>query len=304
MWSQRLPHGLTVRAPAKVNLFLEVLGKRPDGYHDLATLMVAVSLFDTLELKEDPSGAITLDLASPAEPAPEEDRPLLDAGPDNLVRRAADLLKGRANHSGGAHIRLHKRIPLAAGLAGGSSDAAATLLGLNRLWQLGLSVGELAKLGAELGSDVAFFLAGLAAWCTGRGEVVTALRPRSPLWLVLACPPVGLSTADVFRALEVPPTPVDGSEVCKALERGDVEAIGRGLFNRLQAVAERLCPAVAEVNARLARLEPLGHLMTGSGTTVFALCRDHDEAQWLAGEMSQLSREKLVSRVHVVRSCF
>src|SRR5438477_7604267 len=184
MWSTRTADGLVVRAPAKVNLFLEVLGKRPDGYHDLATLMVAVSLFDTLEIKEDPSATITLDLVPPAEAPGAEDRPALTPGPDNLVWRAADLLRRHAGHPRGARLRLRKRIPLAAGLAGGSSDAAATLLGLNRLWRLGLTDAELARLGAELGSDVAFFLHGPAAWCTGRGEVITPLRAGRELWLV------------------------------------------------------------------------------------------------------------------------
>src|SRR5436190_14040887 len=154
MFSDRTPEGLIVRAPAKVNLFLEVHGKRPDGYHDLATLMVAVSLFDTLVLKEGPGQDIRLELA-PAEEHPAEERPPLSAGPDNLVWRAADLLKRRTGHPGGAVLRLHKRIPLAAGLAGGSSDAAATLVGLNRLWRLGLADADLSGLAAELGSDVA-----------------------------------------------------------------------------------------------------------------------------------------------------
>src|SRR5262249_47160138 len=239
MWSQRTPLGLTVRAPAKVNLFLEVLGKRPDGYHDLATLMVAVSLFDTLEFKEDSAKAISLDvLDSPAEEPGGEDRPLLSTGPDNLVWRAAELLQHRTGHPGGCRIRLTKRIPLAAGLAGGSSDAAATLVGLNRLWCLGLSSDELKALGAELGSDVPFFLGPPAPWWTGRGEIVMPLTPAKPLWLVLVCPPVGLSTAAVFRALTVPECPTDGTRLKEALESGDLDAVGRGLFNRLQPVAE------------------------------------------------------------------
>src|SRR5207237_2378703 len=127
------------------------------------------------------------------------------------ICRAAELLRLRTGQVGGVRVRLHKRIPLAAGLAGGSTDAAATLFGLNRLWRLGLTREQLAELGAELGSDVPFFFSAPAAWCTGRGEVVTPLRPGRPLWLVLACPPVGLSTAAVFRALNVPAEPIDGS---------------------------------------------------------------------------------------------
>jgi 4-diphosphocytidyl-2-C-methyl-D-erythritol kinase len=303
MWSERTPHGLTVRAPAKVNLFLEVLGKRPDGFHELATLMIAVSLFDTLEFKED-SDSVSLDLVPATEEPGAEDRPLLGTGPDNLVWRAADLLKRHTRHPAGCRIRLTKRIPLEAGLAGGSSDAAATLLGLNRLWRLNLGTPELTTLAAELGSDVAFFLGGNAAWCTGRGEIVTPMQPTKPLWLVLVCPPMGLSTARVFRELKLPEQPVNGLGVRQAVLEGDIEAIGRGLFNRLQPVAEELCPELAELRKRLANLGAAGHLMSGSGTTYFVLCRDADEAQRAARELNQLSREKMVSRVHVVRSCF
>lgn len=296
MFCDRTPDGLIVRTPAKLNLFLEVLGKRPDGYHDLATLMVAVSLFDTLEFKEDASQDITLTLASP-------DNLRLSVGPDNLVWRAADLLRRRTNHCGGATIRLHKRIPLAAGLAGGSSDAAGTLVGLNRLWRLGLADAELAELGAELGSDVAFFLHGNAAWCTGRGEIVTPLRPGRELWFVLVCPPVGLSTAAVFKALEPPALPHDGTPLREAVERGDVNAIGQRLFNRLQPVAERLCPEVAELSRDLSQVGAAGCLMSGSGSTLFLLCRNNAEAHEAAEVLTRTAREK-VSRVHVVRSCF
>ncbi len=302
MWSTRTADGLVVRAPAKVNLFLEVLGKRPDGYHDLATLLVAVSLYDTLEFKEDRSKAFGLDLVPQPEPAPREDRPPLSTGPENLVCRAAELLRRRTGHEGGARVRLHKRIPLAAGLAGGSTDAAATLFGLNRLWRLGLTRERLAELGAELGSDVPFFFSAPSAWCMGRGEIVTPLRLGGPLWLVLACPPAGLSTAAVFQALTVPAEPVDGTAVRSSVARGDVEETGRRLFNRLQPVAERLCPPVAEVARLLAGCGAAGSLMSGSGTTLFALCRGPEEARRIASQVLS-AREKMISRAYVVRSC-
>src|SRR5947209_6913376 len=146
MFSERRAAAVVVWAPAKVNLFLEVLAKRADGYHEIATLLVAVSLYDTLEFKEEASGEIRL----------HSDHPNLSTGPENLIVRAAELLRRRTGCGRGAAVRLAKRIPMAAGLAGGSSDAAATLAGLNRLWRLGLTRGELAVLGAELGSDVPF----------------------------------------------------------------------------------------------------------------------------------------------------
>ena len=247
-----------VRAPAKVNLFLEVLRRRDDGYHELATLMTAVSLYDTLAFRDDPSGAVRLRC----------DRPDLSAGPDNLICRAAELLRRRAGRDLGVDARLWKRIPMAAGLGGGSSDAAAALAGLNALWRLGLGRDELLGLAAELGSDVPFFFAAPAAWCTGRGEKVEAVALGRPLDFVLVSPPFGLSTAEVFRKVVVPPAPESGAEVRRAVESGDVEEIGRRLHNRLQVPAERLRPQVAEWTERLAALGPAGSLMTGSGSTV------------------------------------
>jgi 4-diphosphocytidyl-2-C-methyl-D-erythritol kinase len=285
---------VVVHAPAKVNLFLEVLGKRADGYHELTTLMLAVGLFDTLEFKDDPSGAIRL----------QSDHPNLSTGPDNLIVRAAELLR---RHAGGqvrgASITLAKRIPLQAGLAGGSSDAAATLLGLDRLWGLGLPTSVLAELGARVGSDVAFFCHGPAAWCTGRGETVTPLRLGRPLHFVLASPSVGLSTAEVFRNLVVPAEPLRGDDIRQAVTDGTPEEVGRLLHNRLQPIAESLCPAVAEVRTRLQALDPPGVLMSGSGSTVFALCRDAAEALRLARALVPVREEREGLRVRVVRSC-
>jgi 4-diphosphocytidyl-2-C-methyl-D-erythritol kinase len=293
MLIRRSEAGVLVRAPAKVNLFLEVLRRRADGYHELTTLMLAVSLYDTLEFVERPEDSVSLSC----------DLDTLSTGPDNLVCRAAELLRQRSGCRRGVSIRLWKRIPMAAGLAGGSSDAAATLAGLNRLWGLGLAPAELSALGAELGSDVSFFFATPAAWCTGRGEQVNPLAPGRPLDLVLVSPPVGLSTARVFGGLTVPDQPLDGVAVRQALASGDVEELGRRLHNRLQPAAERLCPEVGDLCRRLAELRPAGQLMTGSGSTVFALCRDAAEALRIARELRPLREERDGSRVTVVRSC-
>ncbi|HKI31429.1 MAG TPA: 4-(cytidine 5'-diphospho)-2-C-methyl-D-erythritol kinase [Gemmataceae bacterium] len=286
MLSERRDGVLVVRAPAKVNLFLEVLAKRPDGYHEVATLMVAVSLYDTLAFKEDPSGAIRLRC----------DAAELSTGPDNLVCKAAALLRQRSGCTRGADVRLSKRIPMAAGLAGGSTDCAAALQGLNRLWRLGLARDELVRLGGELGSDVPFFFHTPAAWCTGRGEVVAPVALGRPLDFVIAKPAVGLSTAEVYRGVTVPDRPETGEEVRRALAAGDVEEIGRRLHNRLQEAAERLRPEIATGLERLRAQGPAGQMMSGSGTSLFALCRDSGEAQRIARELQPL-------RVYVVRSC-
>jgi 4-diphosphocytidyl-2-C-methyl-D-erythritol kinase len=283
-----------VWAPAKVNLFLEVLARRPDGYHELATLMVAVSLFDSLEFTEEPGEVVRLAC----------DQPTLSTGPDNLVCRAAEAVRRRAGMEKGVAIRLWKRIPLAAGLAGGSSDAAATLAGLNALWRLGWGRGELAELGAELGSDVPFFFSTPAAWCTGRGEKVEPQPLGGPLDFVLVCPPVGLSTAKVFQGVTVPSPPLSGDAIRRAAAAGDIGELGQLLHNRLQEPAEHLCPEVAVARDRLARLAPAGQLMSGSGSTVFGLCHGPGEALRLQRALRSTQEVGNESRVLIVRSCF
>jgi 4-diphosphocytidyl-2-C-methyl-D-erythritol kinase len=290
---RRTASAVRVWTPAKVNLFLEVLARRSDGYHDLATLMTAVSLYDTLEFTEDNTGATALHC----------DHPSLSTGPDNLVCRAVDLVRRESGRSDGVDIRLWKRIPMAAGLAGGSSDAAATLAGLNRLWCLGWDRAKLVRLGAELGSDVSFFVAAPAAWCTGRGERIEPLRLGRTLDFVLVSPAVGLSTAEVFRGVTVPTEPRGGAAIRQAAIAGDVRELGRLLHNRLQPAAERLCPDVAGLYARLSGLGPAGQLMTGSGSSLFALCRDPSEALSLARALRSARDELSDARVNVVRSC-
>jgi 4-diphosphocytidyl-2-C-methyl-D-erythritol kinase len=294
MLIERRGGAVVVWAPAKVNLFLEILSKRNDGYHEIATLMVAVSLFDTLEFIELSDPVLRVDC----------DEPRLSAGPDNLVYRAADLLRGRSQESRGVAIRLRKRIPLAAGLAGGSSDAAAVLVGLNLLWQLGKTHQELSVLGAELGSDVAFFLGGPASWCTGRGEQVSPVQLGRELWLVLACLPLGLATAEVYARVRVPGSPEKGEEIRRAATEGRIEELGRLLHNRLQGVAEEMCPGISQLRRRLEQLQPAGQLMSGSGPTVFALCRDQEDASRIAHELQHGRREETSPNVFLVRSCF
>jgi len=288
------PDTVRVLAPAKVNLFLEVLGKRADGYHEIATLMLAIDLADELDFSPDDSGGLSLTCDDPA----------LQTGPENLVLRAATRLREETGSRQGARIRLRKRIPWAAGLGGGSSDAAAALEGLNELWKLGLSPAALARIGSEIGSDVPFFLNGPAAWCTGRGELVSPVPIGKPLDLVLVKPTVGLGTAEVYKRLKVPLAPVDGSAAKEALAAGDVEGLGRTLFNRLQEPAFELEPGVAEIHRRLQESGAVGCLMSGSGSCVFALCRNSSEARQVHDDLSSgwAAEAALSPRVFLVRS--
>jgi 4-diphosphocytidyl-2-C-methyl-D-erythritol kinase len=265
------PAGCAVAAPAKLNLHLEVTGKRPDGYHGLETLMLAVDLFDTLEVQDDPAGGLTLGCDTPGVPD----------GPANLAWRAADELRTRLAPDRGARLRLTKRIPHQAGLGGGSSDAAAAILGCARVW----GVEPSAEAAAAVGSDVAFFLGGPAAWCTGRGEVVEPEAIGGELNFVIVKPPGGLATADVYRRLTVPAEPASGREMRRAVRAGDPGAVARHLFNRLEGPAFGLRPDLAELAETVRGCGPLGVRLTGSGSAVFAVCRDSSHALQVAGRV-------------------
>jgi 4-diphosphocytidyl-2-C-methyl-D-erythritol kinase len=257
--------GVEVLAPAKLNLFLEVLERRLDGYHEIETVMVAVSLYDTLTFIDDPSGAIRLRCSDPT----------LPVGSDNLVIKAADHLKAATRCPRGAQIVLSKAIPSQAGLGGGSSDAAATLAALERLWDLRIPPAQQDALAAELGSDVAFFNHVPAAVGRGRGERVESIPLNKRYHFVLVCPPLGVSTAEVYRQVTPPERPRPVRPVLEAMAQGGPADLGRALFNRLQPVAEAIRPELTGVATALANLGPLldGSSMSGSGSAYFGLCR-------------------------------
>lgn len=273
-----------VAAPAKLNLFLKVLGKRPDGFHELETLMVSVGLYDSLRLTLDPTGTLALKChdAGPVYPG-DPRREMPPADDRNLVLRAAALLRETTGTTQGARLELVKRIPLAAGLAGGSSDAAAALVGLNRLWRLELSDRELHDLAARLGSDVPFFLcSATAAICRGRGEIIEPQRLPLPLHFVIARPRRGLSTAEVFRHCRASQVAWSAAHLSEAFLRGALDRGLRYLHNSLQEPAERLCGEVTTLKSWFARQAFAGHMMSGSGTSYFGVCRSRRQALQLA----------------------
>jgi 4-diphosphocytidyl-2-C-methyl-D-erythritol kinase len=261
-------HAVFMPAYAKINLTLEVLGRRPDGFHDLASVLQAISLHDTLALAPAPDGARTLVC----------DVPVL-AGEANLALRAAHLLAAHvvaaAGSDRGVRIELRKETPVQAGLGGGSADAAAALLALARLWGVAMSAETLRELAAQLGSDVPFFLAGGTALVEGRGERVTPLPDAEPLWLVLLKPPVAVPTGAAFAALG-PGDWGDGAataEVAGAVRRGAPLPLDR-LVNTFEASVRRDYPLVARAwDDLLAAGAPVVRL-SGSGPTLFAPFRE------------------------------
>ena len=259
-------------APAKVNLFLELRARRPDGFHALETLLLPVTLADTLEVRKTPGPGVTIECAAPGVPT----------DGTNLIAKAAAALARLVGRELGAAVRLTKRIPHAAGLGGGSSDAAAMLLALNALYRLDCSPEALAAVAAGVGSDVPAFLTGPAAWCTGRGEVIAPAPVGKPIDLVIVKPEVGLATAAVYANCAVPAAPNDGRAAREALASGVGRRVAETLFNRLAGPAEALLPELAALRAALVHAGALAAAVSGSGSAVFAVCADAPSARRVA----------------------
>jgi len=265
---------LTINAHAKINLTLEVVRRLATGYHELRTVYQQVELCDDLLLADSPGDATRLTC----------DDQQLDAGPANLVWRAADLLRCRFQPRRGVHIHLRKRIPVGGGLAGGSTDAAATLRGLNRLWRLGLSQDDLLRLGAELGMDVPFCVLGGTALGSGRGEIVHALPPLPPLAVVIAHPGCASSTAEAYANLC--PEHMGGGakteDMLAAISRGDTRAVAAGLYNVFEHDLIGRLPAIGRIKHLMLDNGAWNAALTGSGACVFALAGSLAEAETIA----------------------
>ena len=259
----------TVRAPAKINLHLRILGLRQDGFHEVQTLLQSIDLHDTLAIRCRP-GPLTVACRAAEVPA----------GRANLVWSAAGALweaLGRRGEPEGAAITIRKRIPLAAGLAGGSSDAAAALRGLCAAWQAPARTSWLRAVASGIGSDVPYFLTGGAALAGGRGERIRGVPDVEPLWVVLARPAFGVATADAYRWF-------DAEEERGALHRSAALPAGwrrtwRGLANDLEPAVARRHPDIAVMVERLQRTGALLAAMTGSGSVVFGLYRGRPAAE-------------------------
>ncbi|MDN8613341.1 4-(cytidine 5'-diphospho)-2-C-methyl-D-erythritol kinase [Variovorax ginsengisoli] len=276
-------------APAKLNLFLHITGRRADGYHLLQSVFMLIDWCDTLHVERRADGAISReDLTTPL-PA------------DDLVVRAARALQAEARTTLGAHIGVAKQVPAQAGMGGGSSDAATCLLALNRLWGLNLPLATLGRIGLALGADVPFFLRGRNAWVEGIGEIITPVE-LPPGCFAVVKPPEGIDTREIFSAEDLqratPTAIISGFAAHSESRQGQIEKRWDFGRNDLQPVAQRLCPAVTEA------IEWLGHQglearMTGSGSSVFAaMPHDAELAEapegWQVRKCSNLAVHPLV----------
>jgi 4-diphosphocytidyl-2-C-methyl-D-erythritol kinase len=299
----------SIRAPAKLNLFLDVLGRRGDGFHDLETLMVPVRLADQVSMMRTRStaqpGEICLDVHTCWPIRSPGLLPVVPAGADNLVVKSLKLFQERSGSAFGARVELVKRIPMAAGLGGGSSDAAAALRLANRVWQVNWDDDRLAELAAELGSDIPFFLSQGAAICRGRGERVERLPPLPPLYFVIVKPANALGAGEVYNALdsivEQKPPVARGqlNRLIANLYLGGWHDVGMWMHNRLQAAASLLSPCVDKLRRVFAEFDFVAHQLTGSGSAYFGICRHAAHARRLAS----ILRTRQLGLVYATRSC-
>ena len=261
---------ISLKAPAKVNLFLEILGKRDDGYHEIETIMQEIDLADSLQFEETQEG-VTLECNDKNIPANQ----------DNLVCKAANLILEECGIKKGVLINLEKNIPVGAGLGGGSSDAATTLKALNSLWKVGLNNEELMGFAAKLGSDIPFFINGKTALCRGRGELITPVEVRNRMDYIILFPRVHISTETIYKNLKIDLTKKrkDVSFFLDALKYSEVAGISKLLFNRLEEIIFATYPDLLQVKSTLESFGFCGLSISGSGSAFFGLCNDRHQAE-------------------------
>lgn len=277
--------GVLVRTCAKVNLCLRVLGRRRDGYHEVQTVIQAISLWDCIGLRSD-SGARAINLCVPAGGAPGDDT--------NTCWRAARLIAEQTGVSAAVAIELHKSIPAGAGLGGGSSDAAATLAGLARLWDVAVEPRQLENIAAQIGADVPFFLRGGCCLARGRGEKLKPL-PAVSMWLVVVVPEERVPTAEAYAALRRPVgAPSSGRRLSRPLQRmvaaaraGDPALVAEALHNDFEGVELPGLAAARRAKAALLSAGCLGASVSGSGSAAFGIAADLSQAQAIAAALKQ-----------------
>ena len=272
---------ITIQANAKINLTLDILGKRPDGYHEVAMVMQSVGLFDTVRL-EKTAGGIELLL----------DVPGLEADARNLAWRAAQLMLDTYDIQGGVRIELTKRIPIAAGLAGGSADAAAVLRGMNELYALELPEAELCHLGEQLGSDIPFCILGGTMLETGRGEILKRLPDLPACYVVLAKPPISVSTAWAYQHYDAEGAKQhpENEKIQQEIAAGSLKGVSTLLCNVLESVTIKKYDEISRYKKLMLEHGAMASMMSGSGPTVFALADSESQAAKIAGIMQQATK--------------
>lgn len=287
---------LRIHAHAKINLYLDVIGKRSDGYHEIVTVFHSIGLHDDVIIRKRGEAGITVRCDDPQVP------------PDarNLAFRAAKLLINQRLDIPGVEITIQKRIPVAGGLGGGSANAAAVLCGMNQLFELNLTQSDLMRLSARLGADVPFCLLGGSAIGRGIGEILTPLPPLDDAWFVLANPGFGIPTAWVYRNINFPLTkpPKSVKILIRQLRNGELKSTAAQLYNRLETPVYSEYPLVGELKTQLAECPgSYGALMSGSGATVFALMESQPQAGLAVSNLGVEAVFRVVTKASPVGLC-
>lgn len=260
---------ITEKAPAKINLILDILEKRVDGFHEMEMIMTSIDLADRLTFTKRENSNIGVSSNSSFMPLDER----------NIVHKTATLLKEHCAVDYGVDIDINKNIPIAAGLGGGSSDAAATLRGLNKLWELNLSTEELASLGSEIGSDVPYCIYGRTAFAYGRGEKINLISQVPQCWVVLVKPPKGISSWTVFQNLDVDNLPhFETEKMIEAIKNKDYEGVIEFSGNALEKISSKQQPMITHIKEKMLNFGADAALMSGTGPTVLGLTNKRSKA--------------------------
>ncbi|MDX9916678.1 MAG: 4-(cytidine 5'-diphospho)-2-C-methyl-D-erythritol kinase [Gudongella sp.] len=255
-----------IEAHGKINLALDVLYKRDDGYHEIKSVMQQISLSDTLIIEDDTKGVKI-----------ECDSPYVPSDGTNLVYKAWKEISKIAGTNAGIRVRIIKRIPVAAGLAGGSADGAAVIAALNDMWELGMTKIEMMEIGLKIGADLPFCLLGGTALAEGVGEKLTELKTLSGVHVLLAAPGIQISTADTYSKLRLRDQRLPVDEMVLAIERGEIKGVTENLSNVLEEVIFPENPKIAELKNLMTKFGAMGSLMSGSGSSVFGIFEDEDK---------------------------
>ena len=283
---------LSLKSHAKVNLFLKVLRKRSDGYHEIESLIQEISLCDNILLEDRQKGITIL--------CPNKEISI-PSNHNNLAYKAAKLLMERFNIKKGISITIDKKIPVGSGLGGGSSNAASVLKGLNQLWNLGLKNAQLQELGASIGSDVPFFINGKTALVKGRGVKIHTCFTIPKIWLVLAIPNINVSTKWAYERMNRELTKNINSAKLLKLKKLGVKNIVNNLFNRLEGVVLKEYPLIKVIKEKMMACGASGALMSGTGSAVFGIASSKDKACRIAKKISNDLKSELVC--YVTSSC-
>lgn len=285
---------ISIKCPAKINLSLDVIGKREDGYHDLIMIMQSVSLYDQVLVEKTDSG-ITIEC----------DKSGIPLNEDNICYKVAHIMKTKFNIDGGIKISINKNIPIAAGLAGGSTDAAGVIQAMNILYELKLNDQEMGKIGLLVGADVPFCIKRGTALAEGIGEVLKELKPVKA-WCVLAKPDIAVSTRSVFKAFrldEVTRHP-NTNGLLEFIEGEDLLSLSENMVNVLETVTIKEYPIIFEIKNIMMEMGSLGSLMSGSGPTVFGLFEHHRDAEKCYHRLSDYLKEVFLVSTDIIEDKF